>query len=104
LGGSDTNIGLETSDRQRIFEVVWSGKSSSQVGLWRVVNFKAVVLEIPEEVSCAYSVGMRWVIMASLLRGSWCRRCLLAGVVVDLAVGLHLGQQQRSLVVVGWLW
>jgi hypothetical protein len=59
--------------------------SGSQVGLWRVVNFKAVVLEISEEVSCAYSVGTRWVIVASLLRGSWCRKCLLPSVVVDLS-------------------
>jgi hypothetical protein len=53
--------------------------------LWRVVNFKAVALEISEEVPCAYSVGTRWVIVASLLRGSWCRMCLLPSVVVDLS-------------------
>jgi hypothetical protein len=28
------DIGLETSDLWRIFEVIQSGKSSSQVGLW----------------------------------------------------------------------
>jgi hypothetical protein len=33
LGGGDMNIGLETSDRWRIFKVIWSGKSGSQVGL-----------------------------------------------------------------------
>jgi hypothetical protein len=59
--------------------------------LRRVVHFKAVVLEVPEEVSCTYSVGARWIIMASLLRGSRCRRCLLPGVIVDLVVALHLG-------------
>jgi hypothetical protein len=52
--------------------------------LWRVVNFKSVALKVPEEVSCMYSVGARMIIVASLLRGSWCRGCLLLGVVVDL--------------------
>jgi hypothetical protein len=33
LGSGDMNIGLETSDRWRIFKVIWSGKSGSQVGL-----------------------------------------------------------------------
>jgi hypothetical protein len=53
------NVGLETSDRWRIFEVIQSGKSGSQVGLRRVVDFESVMLEIPEVVSCAYSVGTR---------------------------------------------
>jgi hypothetical protein len=53
--------------------------------LWRVVNFKVAALEVPEEVSCTYSIGARWIIVASLLRGSRCRRCLLPGVVVDLS-------------------
>jgi hypothetical protein len=53
--------------------------------LWRVVNFKTVMLEVPEEVSCTYSVGARWIIVASLLRGSRCHRCLLPDVVVDLS-------------------
>jgi hypothetical protein len=30
------------------------------------------------------SVGTRWIIAASLLRGSWCRGCLLPDVDVDL--------------------
>jgi hypothetical protein len=33
--------------------VIQSGKSSSQVGLWRVVDFESIALEVPEEVSRA---------------------------------------------------
>jgi hypothetical protein len=50
----------------------------------RVVNFMVVALKVPGEVSCTYSVGARLNIVASLLRGSRCRRCLLPGIVVDL--------------------
>jgi hypothetical protein len=31
------------------------------------------------------SVGTRWIIVASLLWGSWCRRCLLPDVGIDLS-------------------
>jgi hypothetical protein len=43
------------------------------------------MLEVPEEVSHTQSVGTRWIIMASLLWGSWCHRCLLPNVGVDLS-------------------
>jgi hypothetical protein len=84
LSSGDADVGLETSDHWRIFEVIQSGKSSSQVGLWRVVDFESIALKVPEEVSRTQSVGMRWIIMASLLQSSWCRRCLLPGVGIDL--------------------
>jgi hypothetical protein len=44
----------------------------------------SVALEVLEEVSGTQSVGTRWIIAASLLWGSWCRRCLLPDVGVDL--------------------
>jgi hypothetical protein len=65
--------------------VIQSGKRSSQVGLWRVVDFESIALKVPEEVSRMQSVGMRWIIMASLLQGIGCRRCLLPNVGVDLS-------------------
>jgi hypothetical protein len=43
------------------------------------------MFKVPKEVSCMYSVGARLIIMASLLRSSWCRRCLLTGVVIGLS-------------------
>jgi hypothetical protein len=52
--------------------------------LLRVVNFEAVAFKVPEEVSCTYSISSRLIIVALLLRGGWCHRCLLLGVVVDL--------------------
>jgi hypothetical protein len=76
---------LETSDHWGIFEVIQSGKSCSQIGLRRVVDFESIALEVPEEVSRAQSVGTRWIIMASLLRSGWCRGCLLPDVGVDLS-------------------
>jgi hypothetical protein len=79
------DVGLEAPDHWGIFEVIQSGKSSSQVGLRRVVDFESIVLKVPEEVSRTQSVGMRWIIMASLLQSSWCRRCLLPGVGIDLS-------------------
>jgi hypothetical protein len=42
------------------------------------------VLKVPEEISCTQSVGTRWIIVASLLWGSWCYKCLLFDVGVDL--------------------
>jgi hypothetical protein len=75
---------LEVSDHWGIFEVVQSGKSYSQVGLWRIVNFVSMTLEVPGEISRTRSVGTRWIIVASLLWGSWCRRCLLPDVGIDL--------------------
>jgi hypothetical protein len=49
------------------------------------------VLEVPMEVSCTQSVGTRWIILASLLWGSWCHKCLLPGVGVGLSgVGIDL--------------
>jgi hypothetical protein len=59
LSSCDADVSLEASDHWGIFEVVQSGKSGSQVGLWRVVNFESIVLEVPEEVSRAQSVGTR---------------------------------------------
>jgi hypothetical protein len=52
------DVSLETSDHCRIFEVIQSGKSSSQVGLRRVVDFESIALEVPEEVSRTQSVGV----------------------------------------------
>jgi hypothetical protein len=52
--------------------------------LWRVVNFDAIALEVPEDVSYTYSVGVRWIIVASLLRGSRYRRYLLPSIIADL--------------------
>jgi hypothetical protein len=49
-----------------------------------VVDFEAVAFNVTEEVSCTQSVGARWIVMASLLRGSWCCRYLLANVVIGL--------------------
>jgi hypothetical protein len=40
------DIILETSHRRRIFVVVYGGKSGSQVGLWRVVDFKTISLKV----------------------------------------------------------
>jgi hypothetical protein len=51
LSSGDTNVGLKTLDHWRIFEVIQSSKSGSQVGLWWVVNFESVTLEVPEEIS-----------------------------------------------------
>jgi hypothetical protein len=65
--------------------VIQSGKSSSQVGLRRVVDFESIALEVLEEVSCMQYVGTRWINMASLLLGSRCCRCLLLNVGVDLS-------------------
>jgi hypothetical protein len=42
------------------------------------------MLEFPEEVSRVQYVGTRWIIVAAMLWGSWCRRCLLPDVGVDL--------------------
>jgi hypothetical protein len=50
--------------------MIQSGKSSSQVGLRRVVDFESIALEVPEEVSRMQFVGTRWIIMASLLQSS----------------------------------
>jgi hypothetical protein len=79
------NVGLETPDNWRIFKVIQSGKSSSQVGLRRVVDFESIALEVPEVISRTQSTGTKWFIMASLLWCSWCRRCLLPNVSVDLS-------------------
>jgi hypothetical protein len=51
LSSDNGDVGLETSDHWRIFEMIQSGKSSSQVGLRRVVDFESIALEVPEEVS-----------------------------------------------------
>jgi hypothetical protein len=75
---------LEASDHWGIFEVIQSGKSGSQVGLRGIVNFESIALEVPEDVSRMYSVGTRWIVVASLLWGSWCCRYLLLDVGVDL--------------------
>jgi hypothetical protein len=45
----------------------------------------SVALEVPEEISRTYSVGTRWIVMASLLWGRWYHKCLLLGVGVDLS-------------------
>jgi hypothetical protein len=50
-----------------------------------VVDFEAVAFKVPEEVSCTQSIGTRWIVMVSLLRGSWCCRYLLTGVVIGLS-------------------
>jgi hypothetical protein len=37
------------------------------------------------------SVGTRWIILASLLWGSWCHKCLLPGIGVGLSgIGIDL--------------
>jgi hypothetical protein len=51
LSSGDADVGLETLDHWRILKVIQSGKSSSQVGLRRVVDFKSIALVVPEEVS-----------------------------------------------------
>jgi hypothetical protein len=67
LSSCDADVGLEKSDHWRILEMIQSGKSTSQVGLRRIVEFESIALEVPEEVSHTQSVGTRWIIMASLL-------------------------------------
>jgi hypothetical protein len=52
--------------------------------LRQVVDFESVTLEIPEEVLRAQSIGTRYIILESLLWGSWYRMCLLPDVGVDL--------------------
>jgi hypothetical protein len=52
--------------------------------LRRVVNFESIALEVPEEIERTQSAGTRWIIMASLLWGSWCHKRLLTDVGVDL--------------------
>jgi hypothetical protein len=59
LSSGDADVGLETPDHCKIFKVIQSGKSSSQVGLRRVVDFESIALEVPEEVSRTQSVGTR---------------------------------------------
>jgi hypothetical protein len=53
--------------------------------LRRIVNLKAITLKVSEEVSGTYSVGAMLIVVASLLRGGRCRRCLLPGVVINLS-------------------
>jgi hypothetical protein len=75
---------LETLHRRRIFEVVEEGKSGSQVGLRRVVDFETISLKVPQEVSGAQAICMRLIVLPLLLRGTWCRGYLLPDIVVDL--------------------
>jgi hypothetical protein len=88
LSSCDVDISLEASDHWGIFEVVQSGKSGSQVGLRRVVNFESIVLEVPEEVSravCWHEVDhLLWGSTRLLLWSSWRCRRLLPDVGVDL--------------------
>jgi uncharacterized membrane protein len=52
--------------------------------LWRVVYFKAISLKVPQEVSSAQAIRMRFIALLAWLRSGWCRGCLLPVVVVDL--------------------
>jgi hypothetical protein len=52
--------------------------------LWRVVDFKAISLKIPQEVSSAQAVRTRLIVLLACLRGGWCCGCLLPDVVVEL--------------------
>jgi hypothetical protein len=59
-------------------------RSVGNISILCVVNSESVMLEVPEEISRAQSVGTRWIITTSLLWGSWCCGCLLPDVDVDL--------------------
>jgi hypothetical protein len=50
--------------------------------LRRVVDFEAIPLKVPQEVSGTQAIRTRFIASLAWLRGSW--RCLLPDVVVDL--------------------
>jgi hypothetical protein len=51
LSSCKIDVGLEAPDHWRIFMVVSDSESGSQIGLRSVVNFKSIMLEVPEEIS-----------------------------------------------------
>jgi hypothetical protein len=52
--------------------------------LRRVVDFKAISLEVPQEVSGVQAIRTSLIVLLTWLRGGWCRECLFPDVAVDL--------------------